>query len=92
MDLVHPAAEGVDLGVAGGALETARQYRAGRVRGEVAAGPDDPEPRLLAGMVIGVEMAVIELWGRSGLELPELFEAAEASVPDLVRQRRAGRS
>ena len=31
-------------------------------------GSDDPDPRLLAGMVVGVEMAVIELWGRSGLD------------------------
>ncbi len=54
------------------------------------AGTDDPEPRLLAGMIVGVEMAVIELWGRSGLELPEIFEAAEAVAPDLVRKRRAG--
>jgi AcrR family transcriptional regulator len=55
------------------------------------AGSDDPEPRLQAGMVVGVEMAVIELWGRSGLELRELFEAAEMAVPDLVRKRRATR-
>jgi AcrR family transcriptional regulator len=54
-------------------------------------GPDDPEPRLLAGMVVGVEMAVIELWGRSGLELPEIIEAAEGAVPDLVRRGRAVR-
>ena len=52
---------------------------------------DDPEPRLLAGMVVGVEMAVLELWGRSGLELPEIFEAAEVAVPELVRKGRAGR-
>ncbi len=56
-----------------------------------AADPDDPEPRLLAGMVVGVEMAVIELWGRSGLEVTEIFEAAEVAVPGLVRRRRAGR-
>ena len=56
------------------------------------AGPDDPEPRLLAGMVVGVEMAVIELWGRSGLELPEIFEAAEVAVPALVPKGRAERS
>ncbi len=55
------------------------------------AGPDDPEPRLLAGMVVGVEMAVIELWGRSGLELPEIFEAAEVAIPDLVPKGRDGR-
>jgi AcrR family transcriptional regulator len=55
------------------------------------ADPDDPEPRLLAGMVVGVEMAVIELWGRTGLELHEIFEAAEVAVPGLLRRRRAGR-
>ncbi len=60
-------------------------------RSKGGAGPDDPDPRLLAGMVVGVEMAVIELWGRSGLELPEIFEAAEAAAPDLVRRRRGGR-
>ena len=56
-----------------------------------SAASDDPEPRLLAGAVVGVEMAVIELWGRSGLELPEIFDAAEASVPDLARKKRNGR-
>ncbi len=35
-----------------------------------ALSSDDPMPRLLAGVVVGVEMAVIELWGRSGLALP----------------------
>jgi AcrR family transcriptional regulator len=54
------------------------------------SGPDDPEPRLLAGVVVGAEMAVIELWGRSGLELPEIFEAAEAALPELTRKGRAG--
>ena len=33
-------------------------------KGDVAA--EDPEPRVLAGVVVGAEMAVIELWGRSG--------------------------
>jgi hypothetical protein len=36
-------------------------------------------------------MAVIELWGRSGLELPDLFEAAEAAVPNLVQKKRGRR-
>jgi AcrR family transcriptional regulator len=53
------------------------------------SGLDDPDPRLLAGLVVGVEMAVIELWGRTQLDLPELLEAAEAAVPDLIRKRRA---
>ncbi len=55
-----------------------------------ALGSDDPMPRLLAGVVVGVEMAVIELWGRSGLSLPEIVEAAEAVVPDLTLGRRSG--
>lgn len=53
-------------------------------------GSDDPDPRLLAGLVVGVEMAVIELWGRSRLTLPEILEAAEAAVPELTRKRRRG--
>jgi len=53
-------------------------------------GSDDPTPRLLAGLVVGVENAVIELWGRSGLTLPEIIDAAEAAVPDLARRRRGG--
>jgi AcrR family transcriptional regulator len=57
-----------------------------------AIGSDDPNPRLLAGLVVGVEMAVIELWGRSGLTLPEILDAAEAAVPDLTRRRRGGSS
>jgi AcrR family transcriptional regulator len=51
-------------------------------------GSDDPAPRLLAGLVVGVEMAVIELWGRSDLTLPEILEAAEATIPALNRKRR----
>lgn len=57
-------------------------------KGDAAA--QDPEPRVLAGVVVGAEMAVIELWGRSGLELPEIFEAAEAAVPNLT-QKGSGR-
>ena len=55
-----------------------------------AGGSDDPAPRLFAGLVVGIEMAVIELWGRSRLTLPEIFESAEAAVPDLTRKRRRG--
>jgi hypothetical protein len=51
-------------------------------------GSDDPNPRLLAGMVVGVEMAVIEMWGRTQLELPEILEAAAEAIPDLTRKRR----
>jgi AcrR family transcriptional regulator len=53
-------------------------------------GSDDPIPRLLAGVVVGVEMAVIELWGRSGLTLPEILDAAEAAVPDLNHRNCGG--
>jgi AcrR family transcriptional regulator len=61
-----------------------------RSKGDAAA--EDPEPRVLAGVVVGAEMAVIELWGRSGLELPDIFEAAEAAVPNLTQKRRDRRS
>jgi AcrR family transcriptional regulator len=50
-------------------------------------GSDDPDPRILAGLVVGVEMAVVELWGRSHLTLPEILDAAEAAVPQLTRGR-----
>ena len=53
-----------------------------------AVGSDDPTPRLLAGLVVGIENAVIELWGRSGLTLLEIIDAAEATVPDLTRRGR----
>jgi AcrR family transcriptional regulator len=55
-------------------------------------GSDDPTPRILAGLVVGVEMAVIELWGRSEFNLPEILEAAEATVPDLTHKKRVRRS
>jgi AcrR family transcriptional regulator len=58
-------------------------------KGDAAA--EDPEPRVLAGVVVGAEMAVIELWGRSGLGLLEIFEATEAAVPSLVSKRRGRR-
>jgi AcrR family transcriptional regulator len=51
-------------------------------------GADDPDPRLLAGVVVGIEMAVVELWGRSRLTLPEILDAAEAAVPELTRKKR----
>jgi AcrR family transcriptional regulator len=51
------------------------------------SGSDVPDPRLLAGLVVGVEMAVIEMWGRTNLTLPELLDAAEAAVPQLTRRR-----
>jgi AcrR family transcriptional regulator len=59
-------------------------------KGDGAA--EDPEPRVLAGVVVGAEMAVIELWGRSGLGLQEIFEAAEAAVPNLTQNRRGRRA
>jgi len=51
-------------------------------------GSDDPTPRLLAGLVVGIENAVIELWGRSGLTLLEIIDAAEAAVPNLTHRGR----
>jgi len=59
-------------------------------KGDAAA--QDPEPRVLAGVVVGAEMAVIELWGRSGLALHEIFEAAEAAVPNLMPKGRGRRA
>ena len=53
-----------------------------------AVGSDDPTPRLVAGLVVGIENAVIELWGRSGLTLLEIIDAAEAVVPDLTHRGR----
>ncbi|MGP0029473.1 MAG: TetR family transcriptional regulator [Acidimicrobiales bacterium] len=45
---------------------------------------DDPRPRLLAGVVVGVEMAVVELWGRSEMTLPDILGAAESVLPELA--------
>ena len=53
-----------------------------------AYGPDAADPRLLAGLIVGIEMAVVEMWGRSKLTLPELLDAAEAAVPQLTRRKR----
>jgi AcrR family transcriptional regulator len=55
-----------------------------------AAASRDPNPRLLAGVIVGVEMAVIELWGRSDLSLREILDAAEAALPDLIRTTARG--
>ena len=43
-------------------------------------GSDDSTARLLAGVVVGLEMAVMEMWGRSGMTLPEIFDAVEIFV------------
>jgi AcrR family transcriptional regulator len=48
-----------------------------------AVDSNDPRPRLLAGVLVGVEISVIELWGRSEKSLSELLDAAESAVPDL---------
>ena len=45
---------------------------------------DDPRPRLLAGVLVGVETSSIELWGRSGMPLSEIFDAAEAVLRELL--------
>jgi AcrR family transcriptional regulator len=45
---------------------------------------DDPRPRLFAGVLVGVEISVIELWGRSEMSLTEIFAAAETALPDLL--------
>lgn len=44
----------------------------------------DPRPRLLAGVVVGVEASAIELWGRSSVPVAEILDAAERVVPGLV--------
>jgi AcrR family transcriptional regulator len=53
-----------------------------------AVDSDDPRPRLLAGVVVGVEISVIELWGRSEKSLSELLDAAETAVPELHGKER----
>ena len=54
----------------------------------MGVGADDPEPRLLAGVLVGVEMGIIELWGRTKLTMPEILKAAEATVPELTSRTR----
>jgi TetR/AcrR family transcriptional regulator, regulator of mycofactocin system len=44
---------------------------------------DDVRPRVLAGVLVGMESAVVELWGRSRAPLGEILDAAERSVPGL---------
>jgi TetR/AcrR family transcriptional regulator, regulator of mycofactocin system len=49
---------------------------------------DDPDPRLVAGVLVGVEMALMELWGRTDLTMVDIINAAEAAVPQLAGRRR----
>ncbi len=44
---------------------------------------DDVRPRVLAGVIVGMESSVVELWGRSHVPLREILDAAEQSVPGL---------
>jgi AcrR family transcriptional regulator len=44
----------------------------------------DPRPRLLAGVIVGVEASVIELWGRSSMSVREILDTAEQVVPGLA--------
>lgn len=44
---------------------------------------DDVRPRLLAGVLVGVESSVVELWGRTRAALGEILDAAERSIPGL---------
>ena len=44
---------------------------------------DDVRPRVLAGVLVGVESSVVELWGRSRVPLGEILDAAERSIPGL---------
>ena len=50
---------------------------------------DDVRPRVLAGVLVGVESSVVELWGRSRTPLAEILDAAERSIPGLVPSPRA---
>ncbi len=44
---------------------------------------DDVRPRVLAGVLVGVESSVVELWGRSRTPLGEILDAAERAIPGL---------
>jgi AcrR family transcriptional regulator len=48
------------------------------------ADSDDPRPRLFAGVLVGVEISVIELWGRSEMSLSQILDAAEVVLPELL--------
>jgi AcrR family transcriptional regulator len=43
----------------------------------------DAQPRLLAGMIVGVESAIVEMWGRSNASLPEILGTAEQAIAGL---------
>ena len=49
----------------------------------------DPTPRVMAGSMVGVELALIETLGRSTAEFPEIVEAANRALH--VRPRRSDR-
>jgi len=40
----------------------------------------DPRPRVLAGIVVGVELAIVESFGRLDSTLTEIVDAAERSI------------
>jgi AcrR family transcriptional regulator len=42
---------------------------------------NDARPGLLAGILAGAEMAVVEMWGRSEMSLDEIFDSAASSIP-----------
>jgi hypothetical protein len=46
----------------------------------------DPRPRVLAGVVVGVELAIVESLGRLDSTLAEIVDAAEHSIGVLGRQ------
>jgi hypothetical protein len=43
-------------------------------------GAEDPRPRVLAGIVVGVELAIVELLGRLDSTLAEIVDTAERSI------------
>jgi AcrR family transcriptional regulator len=52
---------------------------------------DDPYPRILAGVIVGVESAVIEMWGRSDLTLLEILDTADQVVSAFPRAKQGGK-
>jgi AcrR family transcriptional regulator len=44
---------------------------------------DDPQPRLLAGIVVGIESATIEMLGRTDMTVSEILLAVDALIPTL---------
>jgi hypothetical protein len=50
----------------------------------------DPRPRVLAGIVVGVELAIVESLGRLNSTLAEIVDAAEQSIGALGQMATTG--